>query len=59
MGSCIITSSEFLFASNKEMVRRMMGVPDGLDHVCTIALGYMDGEKPSTPQRNLDVISYI
>ena len=59
MGSCIITSSEFLFASNKQMVRRRMGVPDGFDHVCTIALRYIEGEKPATPQRNMDVINYI
>ncbi|MCX6654284.1 MAG: nitroreductase family protein, partial [Candidatus Bathyarchaeota archaeon] len=59
VGSCIIASSEFLFASDKENVRKMLGVPNGYDHVCTITLGYPDGEKPLTPQKNLNVINYM
>jgi nitroreductase len=59
VGTCVITSSEFLFASNKEKVREMLGVPERYDHVCMIALGYLDGEKPAMPPRNMDVINYI
>ena len=59
VGTCVITSSEFLFASNKEKVREMLGVPERYDHICTIALGYIDREKPAMPQRNMDVINYI
>jgi len=59
VGSCIIASSEFLFASDKEKIMKMLGVPEGYGHICTIALGYTDGEKPATPPRKFDVINYI
>jgi nitroreductase len=60
IGSCIITSSVFLFASEKgNELKRKLGIPDGYNHICTIALGYKDCENPSAPPRNKDVINYI
>lgn len=59
IGSHIMTSSEFLFASEKgNELKRELGVPDGYNHICTIALGYKD-ENPPTKQRRKDVINYI
>jgi len=59
IGSHIMTSSEFLFASEKgSELKRELGVPDGYNHTCTIALGYKD-ENPAAKQRRKDVINYI
>jgi nitroreductase len=49
IGSHIMTSSEFLFTSEKgNELERELGIPNGYNHICTIALGYKD----ENPQRN-------
>jgi nitroreductase len=59
IGSHIMASSEFLFASEKgDDLKKEMGVPDGYKHICAIALGYKD-ETPDAKPRNKDVINYI
>jgi nitroreductase len=59
IGSHIMTSSEFLFASEKSNeLKRELGIPDGYNHICTIALGYK-GENPPPKPRRKDVINYI
>jgi nitroreductase len=59
IGSHIMTSSEFLFASEKSNeLKRELGVPDGYNHICTIALGYKD-ENPAAKPRRKEVINYI
>lgn len=60
IGSCVMTSSEFLFASEKgNALKKELGIPDGYNHVCVVALGYAEGKDPDTPPRNKDVINYI
>jgi nitroreductase len=60
IGSCIITSSAFLFTSEmSHALKKELGIPEGYNHICTIALGYKEGEIPSAPPRNKDVINYI
>jgi nitroreductase len=60
IGSCIITSSAFLFTSEKSNeLKKELGIPEGYNHICTIAVGYKDGENPSAPSRKKDVINYI
>jgi nitroreductase len=60
IGSCIITSSAFFFTSEKSNeLKKELGIPEGYNHICTIALGYKDGENPPAPPRNKDVINYI
>ncbi len=59
IGSHIMTSSEFLFTSETgNKLKKDLGVPDGYNHICTIALGYKD-ENPAAKPRNKDVINYI
>ena len=59
IGSCVIASSGFLFASEKgNGLKKVLGIPDGYKHICTIALGYK-GENPAAPPRNKDVINYV
>ena len=60
LGSCIITSSAYLFASAKgEELRNKLGIPRGYSHVCSVALGYKEGTNPVAPPRNENVINYI
>lgn len=60
IGSCVITTAGFLFASPKgNELRKELGVPDGYKHICSIAIGYKDGENPPAPPKNMEVINYV
>jgi len=60
IGSCVMTSSRFLFASEKgNELKKELGIPDGYSHMCAVALGYQDCENPDAPPRSQDVINYI
>jgi nitroreductase len=60
IGSCVIASSAFMFMSKEAgRLKKELGLPDGYVHVCTVALGYKDGETPATPPRNKDVINFV
>jgi nitroreductase len=53
IGSCIMTSAGFLFASEQgRAMKSTLGIPDGYEHVCSIAMGYHQGEWPAAPPRN-------
>ena len=59
LGSLIMTSTELLFKSEKsEELKKELGVPEGYEHVCVVALGYKDENPPAKPRRK-DVINYI
>ena len=60
LSSCIITSSSYLFSSQKgEELKKKLGIPAGYSHICSIALGYREGANPVAPPRNDRVITYI
>jgi nitroreductase len=60
IGSCLMTSSEFLFAGEKGNELMMeLGIPEGYRHVCAVTLGYKDGENPPAKPRNQEAIHYI
>lgn len=60
IGSCILTSAGFLFASSEgEAMKKELGIPKDYEHICSVALGYNGGEKPVTPPRNREVFSHI
>ncbi len=60
VGSCIIASSAMLFASEKgNRLAQDLGIPNGYQHICCVALGYKDGADPAAPPRNRDVFNYI
>lgn len=61
IGSCIMTSAGFLFASEEgHALKSTLGIPNGYEHVCSIAMGYNKGEWPEAPPRNKkDVFSFI
>ncbi|MEM3617820.1 MAG: nitroreductase family protein [Candidatus Bathyarchaeia archaeon] len=59
LGSLVMTSTEFLFISEKgKELKKELGVPEGYEHVCVVALGYKD-ENPSAKPRRKDVINFI
>ena len=60
IGSCIMTSAGFLFASEEGCaMKKDLGIPDGYAHMCSIAMGYGQGDHPATPPRNKEVFSFI
>jgi nitroreductase len=59
IGSCVMTSSNFLFASEKgNKLKKELGIPEGYKHVCAVSLGYQD-ENPVAPPKDIGVINYI
>ncbi|MEM3873889.1 MAG: nitroreductase family protein [Candidatus Bathyarchaeia archaeon] len=59
LGSLVMTSTEFLFISEKgKELKKELGVPEGYEHVCVVALGYKDENPPAKPRRK-DVINFI
>lgn len=60
IGSCVIASSAFLFTPDKNSeLKKELGIPNGYGHVCTVALGYRDGDYPEAPPRKKDVVNYL
>jgi len=60
VGSCIMAMTSLLFASQEGVeLARSLGVPDGYDHVCAVALGYKDGPAAPAPPRKRDVVNYV
>ena len=59
IGSHIMTITEFIFKSDKgDVLKDELGIPNGYEHVCAIALGYKD-EMPPAKSRRKDVINYV
>jgi len=60
IGSCIMTSTGFLFASAKgQKMKKELGIPKGYEHMCSIALGYKEAENYTVPPRNRAVFSWV
>jgi nitroreductase len=60
IGSCIMTSAGFLFASDRgQAMKKKLGIPENYEHICSVALGYGAANNPSAPPRNREVFSYI
>lgn len=50
-------SPELIFKSEKgQELLKELGVPEGYTHVCTMTLGYMDGDRPPAKPRNKEVV---
>jgi nitroreductase len=60
IGSCIMTSPELIskLKKGRELLKEL-GVPEGCTHVCTVTLGYRDGDRPPARPRNKEVVNYI
>ncbi len=50
LASCVTASSLFMFKSEEgEALKRQLQIPEGYQTVCTVALGYLKGDKPAEP----------
>jgi hypothetical protein len=55
-----MTSSGLLFQSEEgNNLKKEIGIPYGYNHVCAVALGYMEGDAPEAPQKNRAVINFV
>ncbi len=60
LGSIIMTSTEFLFKSEKgEQLKKELGIPEGYEHVCTIALGYEDENRRQNQEKRRNQLRKI
>jgi len=60
IGSCLMASSEMAFKSPLgEDLRTELGIPQGYEHVCTVALGYKDCEQPPAKPRRDNLVNYV
>jgi nitroreductase len=61
IGTCIMASAGFLFASDEgRAMKSTLGIPNGYEHICSIAMGYNRGQWPEAPPRNKkEVFSFI
>jgi hypothetical protein len=49
-----------LFESEKgKAYRKELGIAEGYKYICTLALGYKEGENPNPQERNRGVVNYI
>jgi nitroreductase len=59
IGSCVMTSPELLFNSDKgKALKKELGIPEGYKFVCALSLGYKQ-DQPVQPPRNKEVVTYI
>jgi len=60
LGSCILTSSEILFAEdNSGELKKELAIPEGYKHFCSVALGYKNCEDPQPAPRREGLITYL
>lgn len=60
VGSCILTSSQLLFDHEVNGgLSKELGIPEGYSHVCTVTLGYKDGELPRAAPRSEGLVTII
>ncbi len=59
-GSCVMVMPGRLFAADRDgRLARELGIPEGYSHVISVALGYVEGERPPRRERNHDVFTYV
>jgi len=59
LGSCIMASSELLFAADTDgSLASELGFPQGYKHVVSICLGYKN-EAPEAKERNAGLVDYL
>lgn len=58
LGSCAIASARLVF-QNSHGFEEKLHFPAGYQYVCAVAIGYINGAKPSPPSKKQDVFTYI
>ncbi|MBU0997882.1 MAG: nitroreductase [Firmicutes bacterium] len=58
--SCIIGQTRYMYhQANHIDINRMLKIPEGYEHDCSICFGYIDGEEPEVKPRKQDLVDYI
>ncbi len=59
IGTCPVASSVFLFESDSgKAIAKQIGIPENYSFMCSLVMGYPEGEKPAAPPRKKEVIKY-
>jgi nitroreductase len=60
IGSCLMTSSELLFAKDADgELKKALGIPDGYRHVCAVTIGYKDCDQPAPASRKENLVNFV
>ncbi len=62
LASCVTGSSLFMFKSEEGAdLRARLQIPEGYQTVCTVALGYLKGDKPPVPAKKSaeELLTYV
>ncbi len=60
VSSCITASSLFMFKSDEGAeIKKKLGIPDNQQAVCTVALGYCEGDYPEKPEKKTDLVTFV
>ena len=62
LGACVVGSSVFMFKTEEGAeLKKALQIPESHKAVCTVTLGYMQGEKPAAPVKKSadELIAYV
>lgn len=60
IGTCLMTSSEYLFAADTNgELKKALGISEGYRHVCALTLGFKDCDQPAPAPRREDLVNYV
>ncbi len=62
LGACVVGSSVFMFKTEEGVeLKKTLQIPETYRAVCTVTLGYMEGDKPNPPAKKSaeELISYV
>ncbi len=58
--SCIIGQTRYMYhQANQVDINRLLKIPEGYEHDCSICFGYIDGDAPEPKPRKQDLVDYI
>lgn len=60
LDSCIIGQTRYMYHQASAVdINRLLKIPEGYEHDCSICFGYIDGEEPLPKPRKQDLVDYI
>lgn len=62
LGACVVGSSVFMFKTEESAaLKETLKIPEAYRAVCTVTLGYLEGDKPNPPAKKSaeELISYV
>jgi len=60
LDTCIIGQTRYMYQQDNIMeLNRLLKIPEGYQHDCSIAIGYRKGENPEAKPRREDIVDYL